>query len=47
MTKVDKDNFNGNEQLAVYQNDAHSALRGFAQSELSSSVAFSAGLNPS
>lgn len=46
MTKVDKDNFNENEQLPVYQNDAHSDLRGFAQSELSSSVVFSAGLNP-
>ena len=46
MTKVDKDNFNKNEQLAVEFNDAHAALRGFANSNLSSSVVLSAGMNP-
>lgn len=46
MTKVDKDNFDRNEQLAVEFNDAHAALRGFANSNLSSSVVLSAGMNP-
>ena len=46
MTKVDKDNFDKNEQLAVEFNDAHAALRGFANSNLSSSVVLSAGMNP-
>ena len=46
MTKVDKDNFNGNEQLPIEFNDAHAALRGFANSNLNSSVVLSAGMNP-
>jgi len=46
MTKVDKDNFNGDEQLPVKFNDAHAALRGFANSNLNSSVVLSAGMNP-
>jgi len=46
MTKVDKDNFNKNEQLPVEFNDAHASLRGFANSTLSSSVVLSAGMNP-
>ena len=46
MTKVDKDNFNKNEQLPVEFNDAHAALRGFANSNLTSSVVLSAGMNP-
>ena len=46
MTKVDKDNFNKKEQLPVEYNDAHAALRGFANSNLSSSVVLSAGMNP-
>ncbi|MFA7445074.1 MAG: hypothetical protein WCY89_03945 [Flavobacteriaceae bacterium] len=46
MTKVDKDNFIKNEQLPVIYNDAHASLRGFAQSELTSSVVLSAGMNP-
>lgn len=46
MTKVDKDNFKNNKQLPAYYNDAHSSLRGFAQSKLSSSVVLSAGMNP-
>ena len=46
MTKVDKDNFNKNEQLPVEFNDAHAALRGFAKSNLRSSVVLSAGMNP-
>ena len=46
MTKLDKANFRKNEQLPVEYNDAHAALRGFAKSELSSSMVFSAGMNP-
>jgi hypothetical protein len=46
MTKVDKDNFIKDEQLPVEFNDAHASLRGFANSNLSSSVVLSAGMNP-
>lgn len=46
MTKVDKDNYNGNTQLPVIYNDAHASLRGFAQSNLNGSVVLSAGMNP-
>lgn len=46
MTKVDKDNFDGEEQLPVIFNDAHASLRGFANSTLDSSVVLSAGMNP-
>ena len=46
MTKVDKDNFDKKEQLPVEFNDAHAALRGFANSTLNSSVVLSAGMNP-
>lgn len=47
MTKVDKTNYNKNLPLPVAFNDAHAALRGFAKSNLSSSVILSAGMNPS
>ena len=46
MTKVDKDNFIKNEQLPTEFNDAHASLRGFANSNLHSSVVLSAGMNP-
>ncbi len=46
MTKLDKPNFIKGEQLPIEFNDAHAALRGFARSELSSSIIFSAGMNP-
>ncbi len=46
MTKVDKDNYKKDEKLSVEYNDAHAALRGFANSKLSSSVVLSAGMNP-
>lgn len=46
MTKVDKENFLKNEQLPNIYNDAHSSLRGFAKSKLSSSMILSAGFNP-
>lgn len=47
MTKVDKENFKDKQQLPVIYNDAHAALRGFALSNLRSSLILSAGLNPS
>ncbi|UTW61707.1 hypothetical protein KFE98_17085 [bacterium SCSIO 12741] len=46
MTKVDKDNYVKKEKLPVEYNDAHAALRGYAQSNLSSSLVLSAGMNP-
>ncbi|MCX6161432.1 MAG: hypothetical protein NTV87_08885 [Ignavibacteriae bacterium] len=46
MTKVDKENFRDGELLPPEFNDAHAALRGFANSELESSVVLSAGINP-
>nr|WP_315221494.1 hypothetical protein [uncultured Flavobacterium sp.] len=46
MTKLDKDNFEKEAQLPVEFNDAHAALRGFANSNLESSVVLSAGMNP-
>ncbi len=46
MTKVDKDNYKKDEKLSVEYNDAHAALRGFANSNLKSSVVLSAGMNP-
>lgn len=46
MTKVDKDNYVKNVKLPVEYNDAHAALRGFANSKLNASVVLSAGLNP-
>lgn len=47
MTKVDKTNYNKKEQLPITFNDAHAALRGFANSTLCSSLILSAGMNPS
>lgn len=47
MTKVDKTNYAENgEPLSQEYSDALSALRGYANSNLASSVVFSAGLNP-
>lgn len=47
MTKCDKANYSADgKQLPVEYCDAMAALRGFAMSDLSSSVVFSAGLNP-
>ncbi|QCX53915.1 hypothetical protein [Elizabethkingia sp. JS20170427COW] len=46
MTKVDKTNYHKNEALPSIYNDAHSALRGFGNSKLSSSLILSAGMNP-
>ncbi|MCL6096992.1 MAG: hypothetical protein M1391_00265 [Bacteroidetes bacterium] len=47
MTKVDKANYDSNGNLLPPEfNDALAALRGFALSELESSIIFSAGMNP-
>ncbi len=46
MTKVDKENFIKKEQLPTIYNDAHAALRGYANSNLCSSLVLSAGMNP-
>ena len=46
MTKVDKDNYKKDKKLPIEYNDAHAALRGFANSKLNSSVVLSAGMNP-
>ena len=46
MTKVDKANFDKSGQLPIEFNDAHASLRGFAKSNLNSSVVLSAGMNP-
>lgn len=46
MTKIDKDNYIKGEQLPIEFNDAHASLRGFANSNLKSSVVLSAGMNP-
>jgi len=46
MTKLDKDNYKNGEKLPNEYNDAHAALRGFASSDLSSSLVLSAGMNP-
>ena len=46
MTKVDKANYIDGEKLPVEFNDAHAALRGFAESDLNSSLILSAGMNP-
>lgn len=47
MTKVDRNNFNEQNELVENGSDAVAALRGYAKSDLkNSSVIFSAGLNP-
>lgn len=46
MTKLDKVNYRDKESLPAEYNDAHAALRGFANSTLSSSLVLSAGMNP-
>ncbi len=47
MTKVDKNNLDKNKEVIENGSDALTALKGYAQSELTnSSVIFSAGMNP-
>ncbi len=45
MTKVDKVNYRNDEKLPVEYNDAQAALRGYANSDLRSSIIFSAGMH--
>src|SRR5690606_21518541 len=46
MTKLDRENHDKGSLLPPEYNDAHAALRGFAQSDLASSLILSAGMNP-
>jgi hypothetical protein len=46
MSKLDRDRYNGDEKLPSIMSDAQSSLRGFALSDLSSSLVLSAGMNP-
>jgi hypothetical protein len=46
MSKLDRDNFKNGEKLPSIYSDAQSSLRGFAMSDLSSSLVLSAGMNP-
>jgi hypothetical protein len=47
MTKLDRANFTKTgEQLPQHMNDAHAALRGFANSDVNAGVVLSAGLSP-
>jgi len=46
MTKLDKANYFNDEKLPSEYNDAHTSLRGFANSKLESSLILSAGMNP-
>ena len=47
MTKLDRSQYRNGKKLAGEFNDAMTALRGYAESTLSSSIVFSAGINPS
>ena len=46
MTKVDQINYKNGEKLPIEYNDAFAGIRGFAKSDLASSLVFSAGMNP-
>lgn len=46
MTKLDQAHYQSGEQLPIEHNDAHAALRGYANSNLSSSLVLSAGMSP-
>lgn len=46
MTKLDKENFDKDVPLPIEFNDAHAAVRGFANSTVVSSLVLSAGMNP-
>jgi len=46
MSKLDRDRYESGEKLPSIMSDAQSALRGFALSDLSSSIVLSAGMNP-
>jgi len=46
MTKIDKVNYKNGSKLPIEYNDAHAAIRGFANSDLNASVVLSAGMSP-
>lgn len=46
MTKLDRVTYAKKDALPIEFNEAHSALRGYANSKLDSSIIFSAGMNP-
>lgn len=46
MTKLDRETFRKGQKLPAEFNDAHSALRGFANSTVKSALVLSAGMNP-
>ncbi|MDH3650210.1 MAG: hypothetical protein OEQ53_11035 [Saprospiraceae bacterium] len=46
MTKIDRENYRDGKKLPTEYNDAHAAIRGYANSDLNSSVILSAGMNP-
>jgi hypothetical protein len=46
MSKGDRDAYRDGEKMPPQYSDASAALRGFAQSTLTSSIVFSAGMNP-
>ncbi len=46
MTKLDRVTYAKKDALPIEFNDAHAALRGYAHSDLDSSIIFSAGMNP-
>ena len=46
MTKLDQAHYKDGEELPIEHNDAHAALRGFANSNLNSSLVLSAGMSP-
>lgn len=46
MTKLDNGRIHKGEELPSHYNDAHTALKGFAESTLRSSIVLSAGMNP-
>lgn len=46
MTKVDRENYRQGQKLSDEYNDAHAALRGYAKSDVCSSLILSAGMNP-
>ena len=46
MTKLDKENYVNGEKTPIEFNDAHAALRGYANSNLNSSIILSAGMSP-
>ena len=46
MTKLDKVNSKNGKELSIEHNDAHAALRGYANSNLNSALVLSAGMSP-